>query len=145
VLSDGTRLDVTRAGDQGQRAGREGSVRPGSRVPLKQLVALDVLQGPGGLPLGPEAEEGGRAGFLGDGWPWVADRTVSRQRSACSPRRRIDFRTRASARTPRRYYTYDLAKYTRFEASVGRTPPDRQRGRAAVRVLLDARRSICPR
>jgi hypothetical protein len=154
VLSDGTRLDVT-----------EPAVKPNAlvakavcgvdtakgvagveiEVPLSKLVSLDVLQGPATYLSELKPKKAETAGFLGEGWPWAADRTVRG--------RPLRLLTKDGAGTfdfglgthPKTVLTYDLAgKYTRFESFVGLDAATGKRGRADVRIKLDGKEVDLP-
>jgi hypothetical protein len=162
VLTDGTRLDVTELAIKDSSLVAKAVCGPAIEVPLKQLVALDVLQGPAVYLSDLKPKKAESVGFLGGGWPWSADRTVRGQPlrllTEAPPDRAADpkvptgpveiWETTADkgiGTHPKTVLTYDLAgKYARFEANVGLDAATGKRGRADVRVLLDGKEVDLP-
>src|SRR5262249_22108073 len=114
-------------------------------VPLAKLVSLDVLQGPATYLSELKPKKAETVGFLGEGWPWLADRSVRGSS--------LRLLTKDGASTfdfgvgthPKTVLTYDLAgKYTRFESFVGLDAATGKRGRADVRIKLDGKEIDLP-
>jgi hypothetical protein len=140
VLSDGTRLDVTEPGVKDEALVAKVVCGPLVAVPLSKIVALDVMQGPAMYLSDLKPKKAETTGFLGDGWPWAADRTVRGR-----PLRLITKDGETSADKglgthPKSVLVYDIGgKFARFEALVGLDAVTGARGRAAVRILLDGK------
>ena len=145
VLADGTRLDVT------ELAVKEGTLvakavcGPAVAVPLSKLVSLDVLQGPAVYLSDLKPKKAETNGFLGDGWPWTADRTVRGHPLRLLTNDGETTCDKGLGTHPKTVLTYELAgKYTRFEALVGLDAATGKRGRADVRIRLDGKEVALP-
>jgi hypothetical protein len=104
------------------------------------VVALDVLQGFATYLSDLKPKKAEVAGFLGDGWPWTADRTVRGQPLRLLTREGESTSDKGLGTHPKTALTYDLGgKFTRFETSVGLDAATGKSGRADVRILLDGK------
>ena len=84
-------------------------------------------------------------GFLGENWPWAADRTVRGHPLRLLTKDGESTADKGLGTHPKTVLTYDLAgKYTRFEALVGLDAATGNRGRADVRILLDGKEVALP-
>jgi hypothetical protein len=148
VLTDGTRLDVTEPAVKGNALVAKAVCGPQNKndqpkeltieIPLSKIVALDVLQGAATYLSDLKPKKAEVAGFLGDGWPWVADRSVRGQPLRLLTKEGESTLDKGLGTHAKTVLIYDLAgKFSRFEASVGLDAATGKRGRADVRVLLD--------
>lgn len=145
VLTDGTRLDVTEPAIKNSAIVVKAVCGPTIEVPLKQLVALDVLQGPATYLSDLKPKKAETAGFLGEGWPWAADRTVRGQPLRLLTKDGETVADKGIGTHPKTTLTYALdGKYTRFEANVGLDAATGKRGRADVRILIDGKEVDLP-
>jgi hypothetical protein len=148
VLTDGTRLNVTEPALRERTLVAKAVCGPAIEIPLNRLAALDVLQGKAVYLSDLKPKKAETTGFLGEGWPWAADRTVRGQplRLLAPAREASEFTLDKGLGThPKTVLTYDLAgKYARFEALVGLDAATGKRGRADVRVLLDGKEATLP-
>jgi hypothetical protein len=140
VLTDGTRLDVTEPAVKGNAISAKAVCGPAIEIPLSKVVALDVLQGVATYLSDLKPKKAEVAGFLGDGWPWTADRTVRGQPLRLLTREGESTSDKGLGTHPKTALTYDLGgKFTRFETSVGLDAATGKSGRADVRILLDGK------
>ena len=145
VLDDGTRLAVNEVAAKETSLVAKALCGPGVEVPLARLVALDVLQGPATYLSDLKPKKAEVAGFLGEGWPWAADRTVRGNPLRLSGKEEVNTFDRGLGTHPRTVLTYDLAgKYARFESFVGLDAATGTRGRAEVRIKLDGKEVDLP-
>jgi hypothetical protein len=145
VLSDGTRIDVTELAMKPNALSAKAVGGSEIEVPLSKLVSLDVLQGPAVFLSELKPKKAEIAGFLGEGWPWAADRTVRGRPLRLLTKdgeSTLDF---GLGTHPKTVLTYDLAgKYTRFESFVGLDTATGKRGRADIRIKLDGKEVDLP-
>ena len=145
VLTDGTRLDATELAVKGKALVATAACGPAFEVQLKHLVALDVMQGAAVYLSDLKPKKAETTGFLGEGWPWAADRTVRGQPLRLLTKDGATTADKGLGTHPKTVLTYDLAgKYTRFEALVGLDAATGKRGRADVRVRLDGKEVDLP-
>jgi hypothetical protein len=140
TLADGTRLSVTEPLAKGNAVVAKALCGPDVEIPLSKLVSLDVLQGAATYlsDLTPKKTE--VAGFLGDGWRPVSDRSVRGRPLLLLTKDGDAAFNKGLGTHPKTTLTYDLGgKFTRFEALVGLDAATGKRGRASVRVLLDGK------
>lgn len=141
VLTDGTRLDVIEPAVKGTALLVAKAVcGPTIEIPLSKIVALNVLQGSATYLSDLKPKKAEVAGFLGDGWPWVADRSVRGHPLRLLTKEGESTFDKGLGTHAKTVLTYDLdGKFARFEASVGLDAATGKRGRADVRVLLDGK------
>ncbi|HEY1192183.1 MAG TPA: NPCBM/NEW2 domain-containing protein [Gemmata sp.] len=145
VLTDGTRFAATEVAVKGDTLACKTVSGAAVEVPLKKLVALEVLQGPATYLSDLKPAKAETSGFLGASWPWAADRTVRGQ-----PLRLLQGDTentfdKGLGTHPKTVLTYDLGgKYVRFEAVVGLDAVTGKRGRADVRIRVDGKEVQLP-
>jgi hypothetical protein len=160
VLADGTRLDASELALTDDTLVATAVCGPEVKIPLTQLVSLDVLQGPAVYLSDLKPRKAETSGFLGDGWAWAADRTVRGQPlrlfAKVAAERDGDGPTGPVQKTeltadkglgthPKTVLVYDLAgKYSRFESLVGLDAATGKRGRATVSVLRDGTAADLP-
>jgi hypothetical protein len=145
VLTDGTRLDVTETAVKGDALVAKAVCGPDVEIPLSKIVALDVLQGPATYLSDLKPKKAEVAGFLGDGWPWVADRSVRGQPLRLLTKDGESTSDKGLGTHAKTVLIYDLAgKFSRFEALVGLDAATGKRGRADVRILLDGKEVALP-
>ncbi len=145
VLTDGTRLDATELAVKGNAIVAKALCGPAVEVPFSKLASLDVLQGSAVYLSDLKPKKAETTGFLGDGWPWVADRTVRGHPLRLHTKDGETTCDKGLGTHPKTVLTYDLAgKYTRFEALVGLDVATGKRGRADVRILLDGKEVALP-
>jgi hypothetical protein len=145
VLDDGTRLDVTGPAVKQNALVAKAVCGPELEVPLSRLVALDVYQGKAVYLSDLKPKKAESVGFLGDGWPWAADRTVRGTPLRLLTRDGESTFDKGLGTHPKTTLTYDLAgKYSRFEAFVGLDAATGKRGRASARILLDGKEIDLP-
>jgi hypothetical protein len=145
VLTDGTRLAVTDPELKAGALAAKAACGPAVEVPLADLVALDVFQGPAVYlsDLKPKTVE--QTEYLGEKWPWAADRTVHGRPLRLLARDGAFTADKGLGTHPKTVLTYDLAgKYARFEALVGLDATTGKRGRADVRVRCDGKEVPLP-
>ena len=113
---------------------------PTIEIPLSKIVALNVLQGPATYLSDLKPKKAEVVGFLGEGWPWAADRSVRGQPLKLLTKEGESTLDKGLGTHAKTVLTYDLGgKFSRFEASVGLDAATGKRGRADVRVLLDGK------
>ncbi len=140
VLTDGTRLDVTDPQLKANAVVAKAVCGPDIEIPLSRVVALDVLQGAATYLSDLKPKKAETVGFLGDGWPWTADRTVRGAPLRLVTRDGESTFDKGLGTHPKTTLTYDLGgKFARFEATVGLDALTGKRGRADVRILLDGK------
>jgi hypothetical protein len=145
VLTDGSRLNATEVAVKDNALVVKAVCGPAVELPLSKLIALDVLQGSAVYLSDLKPKKAETTGFLGAGWPWVADRTVRGQ-----PLRLLAWDGESTADKglgthPKTVLTYDLGgKFTRFESLVGLDAATGKRGRADVRILVDGKEISLP-
>jgi hypothetical protein len=140
VLTDGTRLAVTETELRGNVLLAKAVCGPAVELPLSRVVALDVLQGPATYLSDLKPKRSEVAGFLGEGWPWAADRTVRGQPLRLLMKDGESTFDKGLGTHPKTTLVYDLGgKFAWFEATVGLDAATGKRGRADVRVLLDGK------
>lgn len=145
VLTDGTRLDVTEPELKAQTLVAKAVCGPEVEIPLRRIVALDVLHGPAVYLSDLKPKKAEASGFLGEAWPWAADRTVRGQPLRLLSKDGEFTADKGLGTHPKTVLTYDLAgKYTRFEALVGLDVTTGKRGRADVRVRIDGKEVDLP-
>ncbi|QJW99760.1 NPCBM/NEW2 domain-containing protein [Frigoriglobus tundricola] len=145
VLTDGTRLDATELGLKDDALVAKMACGPLVAVPLSKVVALDVMQGPAVALSDLKPKKAEASGFLGDGWPWAADRTVRGRPLRLFTSAGETTADKGLGTHPKTVLTYDLGgKFTRFEALVGLDAATGKRGRASVRILLDGKEVDLP-
>ncbi len=145
VLADGTRVTV--ANPTADATALKGAALFGAalEVPVRDLVALDVLQGTATAlaDLKPKVEKVEPYNDLA--WPWQANRTVKH--------RPIQLRSKAGVSTydiglgthPKTTLTYVLdGKYRTFTALVGLDAASGRRGQASVSILVDGKLQAIP-
>jgi hypothetical protein len=145
VLTDGSRLDLTRPTiEKGVLTG-EATFGQAVELPVDAVLSLDVYHGKAVYLSDIKPKKVEQAGFLGVTWPYANDRTVRG-----TPLRLADTAGESTfdkglGTHPKTTLTYDLGgKYRRFEASVGLDPSVGGRGQAAVRVLVDGKEQSFP-
>jgi hypothetical protein len=148
VLTDGTRLNVTELAVKDGALVAKAVCGPRTNppdtatieIPLSKIVALDVLQGPATYLSDLKPKKAEVAGFLGDGWPWAADRTVRGRPIRLLTRDGESTFDKGLGTHAKTVLTYELGKeFTRFESLVGLDAATGKRGRADVRILLDGK------
>jgi hypothetical protein len=146
TLSDGTRLDVTElAANPNNAIVAKALCGPAVEVPLAKLVALDVFQGPAVYLSDLKPKKAEVAGFLGEGWAWVADRSARGRPLRVVTKDGVSTFDKGLGTHPRTVLTYELAgKYSQFESLVGLDAATGKRGRADVRVRLDGKEIDLP-
>lgn len=145
TLADGTRFDVTAVSLKDGEIVAKPLLGPEVAVPVAKLIALDVLQGGAVYLSDLKPSKSEVSGFVGTGWPWAADRTVrGNPLRILTPAGESTF-DKGIGTHPRTVLTYALnGEYVRFEALVGLDASTGNRGRAAVRVLLDGKPADLP-
>lgn len=141
VLRDGTRLGIAQAVADDTTLKGKTLFGQAVEVPLGELVSLDVMQGKATYLADLKPSKVEQAAFLGTTWSWTANRTVRGEPL------RIGESTfdRGLGTHPRTMLTYDLAgKYKRFDAVVGLDAATGDRGRAAVKILVDGKEQPLP-
>lgn len=139
VLADGTRLSLTAATSDGVTL--QGTTAFGAKVrlPLAQLVSLDVLQGAAVYLSELKPAKFEQTAYLGDGgvkWPLAADAAVT-GRDLCLGGSVYD---RGLGMHSRSRATYALdGKYRRFEALVGLDDATGRDGAVRIRVYADGK------
>jgi hypothetical protein len=145
TLSDGTRLDATELAAEPNAVVGKALCGPAFQVPLAKLVALDVFQGPATYLSDLKPKKAEVAGFLGEGWPWAADRTVRGRPLRLVTADGVGTFDKGLGTHPKTVLSYDLAgKYSRFESLVGLDAATGKRGRAGVRIKLDGKEVDLP-
>ena len=145
VLADGSRLDVSEAAVKENTLVVKAICGPAVELPLSKLIALDVLQGSAVYLSDLKPKKAETAGFLGAGWPWVADRNVRGQPLRLFANDSESTADKGLGTHPKTILTYDLSgKYARFESLVGLDVVTGKRGRADVRILLDGKEVPLP-
>jgi hypothetical protein len=145
VLTDGTRLTVTDPAIKDSRLVARAVCGPEVSIPLKHLVALDVLQGSAVYLSDLKPKKLELTGFLGAGWPWAADRTVRGRPLQLLAKDGAFTADKGLGTHPKTVLTYALTgPYSRFEAIVGLDAATGTRGRADVRVLVDGKEVDLP-
>lgn len=140
VLADGTRLAVTDPQLKGAALVAKAVCGPDVAIPLTKLVALDVLQGPATYLSDLKPKKSEVAGFLGEGWRPVSDRTVRGRPLLLLTSDGTSTFDKGLGTHPKTTLTYDLGgKFARFEAVVGLDAVTGKRGRADVRILVDGK------
>jgi hypothetical protein len=145
VLRDGTRLAATQAAADGKTLKAKTLFGQAVEIAVADLVSCDVLQATAIdlADLKPRKVAG--AGFLGNGWNWVANRTVRGQPLRLLSSEGESTFDRGLGMHPRTTITYDLGgKYRRFEALVGLDAETGAGGRAAVRIFVDGKEQMLP-
>ncbi len=138
VLADGSRISLTTVEVADDTLTGTTAWGGAVRVPLTELVALDVIQGKAVYLSDLTPAEAVVDGFNGVAWPWTADRTVRGgplrlQGSAGTDTFDKGVGTHSTTRL-----TYELAgRYRTFEAVVGLDPVAGRRGAVDVAVLVD--------
>lgn len=145
TLADGTRFDATTVSLKDGEVVAKPLLGPEVAVPVAKLIALDVLQGGAVYLSDLKPTKSDVSGFVGAGWPWVADRTVrGNPLRVLTPAGESAF-DKGIGTHPRTVLTYALnGEYVRFEALVGLDAGTGKRGRATVRVLLDGKAAELP-
>jgi hypothetical protein len=145
VLRDGTRLGATNpTADVAALKGRTlfGQV---VEVPIADVVSIDVMQGKATYLADLKPAKAESAGFLGVSWNWTANRNVHGEPLRILTAEGESTHDRGLGTHPKTTLTYDLGgKYRRFEALVGLDAASGQRGRAAVRILVDGKEQALP-
>ncbi|MBN9121526.1 MAG: NPCBM/NEW2 domain-containing protein, partial [Planctomycetes bacterium] len=131
VLTDGTRLDVTEPAVKGTAIVAKAVCGPAVEIPLSKIVSLDVMQGAATYLSDLKPKKAEVAGFLGEGWPWAADRTVRGQPLRLLTKAGESTFDKGLGTHAKTVLTYDLGgKFTRFESLVGLDAVTGKRGRA---------------
>jgi len=145
VLTDGSRLDVLGPAVKNDTLRTKAICGPEIALPLSKIVSLEVLQGPAVYLSALKPKHAEVTGFLGEGWPWAADRTVRGRPLRLLTKDGESTFDRGLGTHPKTVLTYDLAgKYTRFESFVGLDAATGKRGRADVRIKLDGKEIDLP-
>lgn len=140
TLTDGTRLHVSEPLLRGAVILAKVVSGPEVELPLSKLISLQVLGGAARYlsDLTPKKSE--VVGFLGEGWPRGADRTVRGLPLRLLTKDGESAFNKGLGTHPKTTLTYDLGgKFTRFEALVGLDAATGKRGRADVRILIDGK------
>lgn len=145
VLADGSRVSVAAATAEGATVKATTTFGVAVELPMKQVVALDVLQGKA-TPLAdlkPKAEA--VEPFNDLAWPWQANRTVKSRPLRLTTSGGVSTFDTGLGTHPRTTLTYALGgKYRRFTALVGLDAETGQRGTAKARLLLDGKEQAVP-
>lgn len=145
ILTDGSRLDVIGPAVKNDTLRAKAVCGPEIAVPLSKIVSLDVLQGSAVYLSALKPKQAELTGFLGEGWPWVADRTVRGRPLRLLTKDGESTFDRGLGTHPKTVLTYDLAgKYTRFESLIGLDAATGKRGRADVRIKVDGKQVDLP-
>lgn len=140
VTADGSRLSVTAPTSDGKVLDATAVGGGKVRVPLADVIALDVFQGKATYlsELKPKAD--GTEPFGAVAWPWAADRSVKGNPLRLKTVLGDEVFDTGLGLHPKTTLTYDLGgKFRRFEATVGLDAVTGRKGAVDVRVLVDGK------
>lgn len=138
VLANGSRISLTAVEIAADVLTGNTAWGGAVRVPLADLVALDVIQGKAVYLSDLTPAEATVDGFNGVAWPWAADRTVRGGPLRLTGPAGTDTFDKGVGTHSRTRLTYALdGKYQTFEAVVGLDPTTGRRGAVDAAVLVD--------
>ena len=140
ILDDGTRIGVTNL--KADASVLKGATLFGTaiEVPVRDLVALDVLQGKAKplADLKPKVESVEPYGDLA--WPWQMNRTVKHRPLQLRSKNGVSTYDTGIGTHPKTTLTYSLGgQFRSFRALVGLDAATGQRGQVKISILLDGK------
>jgi hypothetical protein len=145
VTTHGDRLSaVTVEADQDRLRGTT-AFRATFDLPIHELIALDVMQGPAVYLSDLKPIKDTTEGYSDLAWPWAADQTVKRNPLRLVTSLGEETFDKGLGTHPKTTLVYDLGgRYRRFEAIVGLDAMTGRRGTAKVHVLVDGQNQAIP-